>query len=219
MTLSEFLATVATQRGPAALRGAVAFVALDRPVDRLIQLALGLGPYHPGRESPWSHCFLITEDLRGPETGILDCTIRDPKTGGLLWDEPLEDLLKQGLTSSGGIYSGTVGDYDDQRVTARGLKLIPELTLDERTTIVVAGTKLQQAGYHYDIPGLVRELARLLTGIAIPPGHHLLFCSAFCQAAYRAALASRGDFAPGIATADVTPDDLWYSALGVRVGA
>lgn len=215
MTLSEFLSTVAAQEGPATLRGAVVLAALDRPIDRLIQLALGLGPYHPGKESPWSHCFLIAEDFHGSDTSILDCTIRDPKTGGLLWNEPLEDLLRQGLTSSGGIYSGKLGDYDDPRVTAHGLKLVRDLTMEDRATIVAKGMRLQTEGYHYDIPGLVRELVRLLTGIKIPPGHHLLFCSAFCQAACRAVPGSRGDFAPGIATGDVTPDDIWYSKLGL----
>jgi hypothetical protein len=216
VTLSEFLSTVSVQEGQAALTGAVALVALDRPVDRFIQLALGLGPYHPGKESPWSHCFLIGEDFHGADTVILDCTIRDRNTGGLLWNEPLEDLIRQGLTSSGGIYTGKVGDYDDPRVTSHGLKLVRDFTGQDRATIVAEAMKLQAAGYHYDIPGLMRELMRLLTGISIPPGHHLLFCSAFCQAAYRASLGARGDFAPGIKTEDVTPDDIWYSALGAR---
>jgi hypothetical protein len=216
VTLSEFLSTVAAMEGPAALRGAVVFAALDRPVDRLIQLALGLGPYHPGKESPWSHCFLIAEDFSEADTAILDCTIRDPETGGLLWNAPLEDLLRQGLSSCGGIYSGKVADYDDPRVTAHGLKLIRSLSADDRAAIVGEGMKLQAEGYHYDIPGLVRELVRLLTGIKIAPGRDLLFCSAFCQAAYRAALGARGDFAADIGTGDVTPDDIWYSALGAR---
>jgi hypothetical protein len=217
MILSKFLTTVAAQEGQVALHGAVVLVALDRPIDRLIRLALGLGPYHPGKESPWSHCFLIAEDYRGADTRILDCTIRDPKTGGLLWDEPLADLLKQGLTTTGGIYSGKIADYDDARVTAHGLKLLRELSKDDRVSIVTEGRNLQAAGYHYDIPGLVRELVRLLMGITIQPGHNLLFCSAFCQAAYRAALGPRGDFSPNIATGDVTPDDIWYSPLGVRL--
>jgi len=216
MKLSEFLAQLAVQEGSAEFRGAVVLTALDRPVDHLIQLALGLGPYHPGQRSPWSHCFLIAEDFHGPETAILDCTIRDPKTGGLLWDEPFEELLKQGFTHLGSIYTGKVADYDDPRVTAHGLRLVRNLTTQDGAAVVAEGKKLQSAGYHYDIPGLVRELVRLLTGIEIPVGHHLLFCSAFCQAAYRAALGARGDFAPSIATGDVTPDDIWYSALGAR---
>jgi hypothetical protein len=217
MKLSEFLTGAAQTEGAGSLRAGIVLVALDRPIDRLIQLALGLGPYHPGRESPWSHCFLIAEEYRGSETGILDCTIRDPKTAGIMWDEPLKDLLEQDLIASGAIYSGKMRDYDDPRVTAHGLKLLKDLSPQDRVGIVAAAQKLQSDGYHYDIPGLVRELVRLLAGITVPPGNKLLFCSAFCQAAYRAALASRGDFAPGIATEDVTPDDIWYSTLGARV--
>ena len=63
MMLSEFLARIAAQEGAAALQGAVILAALDRPVDHLIQLALGLGPYHPGKESPWSHSFLIAQSV------------------------------------------------------------------------------------------------------------------------------------------------------------
>jgi hypothetical protein len=217
MTLSAFLDGVAQRTGGASLKGGIVLVALDRPIDRLIQLALGLGPYHPGRESPWSHCFLLADDYRGLATGILDCTIRDPRTGGILWDEPLEDLLKVDLTSSGGISSGKVSDYDDPRVTTYGLKLLENLSGQDCAAIVSAGRTLQSEGFHYDIPGLVRELVRLLTGIAVPPGEKLLFCSAFCQAAYRAALEARGDFAPGVKTEDVTPDDLWWSSVGMRV--
>ena len=74
--------------------------------------------------------------------------------------------------------------------------------------------KLKRQGYHYDLPGLVRELARLLTGIKVASGRRLLFCSAFCQLAYRSPLGPKGDFVPTIATEDTTPDDIWYSALG-----
>jgi hypothetical protein len=215
MTLSQFLEGMARTETPAKLKAGIVFVALDRPVDRLIQLGLGLGPYHPGKESPWSHCFLLAEDYHGPTTTILDCTIRDPKTGGLMWEEPLPDLLREGITSCGAIYLGQVGDYNDPRVTARGLKLVRRLTEEKRSAILAEGYKLKQAGYHYDIPGLVRALAKLLTGISIPAGEKLLFCSAFCQAAYRA-VSPPWDFAVGTATGDVTPDDLWYSKLGTR---
>jgi hypothetical protein len=156
MSLSQFLDGVAQTENPTALKAGIVFVALDRPVDRLIQLGLGLGPYHPGKQSPWSHCFLLAEDYHGPATAILDCTIRDPKTGVLIWDEPLADLLQQGITSCGGIYSGKVGDYDDRRVTEHGLKLVRGLTEEMRSTVLAEGLKLQEAGYHYDIPGLVR---------------------------------------------------------------
>ena len=213
MKLSELLSSVSTDVGAAKLRGGIVFAALDRPIDKLIQLAMGLGPYHPGQQSPWSHTFLLAGDFAGLSTPILDCTIRDGN-GKVAWNEPLTDVLETGLAKSGGIYTGTVGDYDDPRVTNVGLKLLLELSDADRAAIVSEASKLQAAGYRYDIPGLVRELARLLTGIAIPAGDHLLFCSAFCQSAYRNALSNRGDFAPALNSEDVTPDDIWYSQKG-----
>jgi phospholipase C len=214
-TLSTFLQSLADQLTPESLRGAIILAALDRPIDHLIQLALGLGPYHPGEESPWSHTFLLADCYSGPGTPILDCTIRDAE-GKVPWDEPLDKLLSGGLTDAGGIYTGAVGDYDDPHVTRIGLKLLADLTEAERQKIVDEAGSLRAAGYRYDIPGLVRELVRLLTGIAVPPGEKLLFCSAFCQAAYRSALGPKGDFAPAIANEDTTPDDLWYSARGIQ---
>lgn len=213
MQVSDLLASVANQVGSATLRGGIVLAALDRPIDKLIRLALGLGPYHPGQESPWSHTFLVAGDFRGKDTPILDCTIRD-KNGKVAWDEPLTDILKDGLASAGGIYSGILGDYDDPHVTNVALKLITDLSDDDRTLILSEAEKLQAAGYHYDVPGLVRELVRLLTGISIPAGDRLLFCSAFCQTAYRNAVAIRGDFASDIRSEDVTPDDIWYSPRG-----
>jgi hypothetical protein len=195
------------------LKGAVVLVALDRPIDHLIQQAQGLGPYHRGEKSPWSHTFLLADAFSGPSTPILDCTIRDPQ-GKIAWNERLDEVLRTGIAKSGGIYAGRVEDYDDPRTTAMGVKVLFDLTPSERDSIVSEGTALQAQGYHYDIPGLVRELVRLLTGIAVPPGKKLLFCSAFCQAAYRNALGDKGDFAPKVPTADTTPDDIWYSALG-----
>ncbi len=214
MTLCEYLDRLLPEIGPDSLRGAIVFLSLDREIDRFIQLAMGLGPYHPGRESPWSHTVLIADAYRGRGTPILDCTIRTPE-GAIAWNESLEDVLKTGITQSGGIYDGCLSDYDDPRVTAFGLKIVQELDADQRQRVVTEARTLQADGYHYDIPGLLRELARLLTGIPIPAGEHLLFCSAFCQAAYRNALGDAGDFQPKVRTEDSTPDDLWYSSLGV----
>lgn len=213
MFLSAFLGQVASQSGADRLKGAIVLAALDRPIDHLIRQAQGLGPYHRGRPSAWSHTFLISDVFSGPATPILDCTIRDPE-GRIAWDEKLEDVLKTGIAKSGGIYTGRVDDYDDPRVTAFGVKCIFDLAPDDRDAVVTEARRLQADGYHYDIPGLMRELVRLLTGIEIPPGKKLLFCSGFCQAAYREALGDRGDFAPKIATADTTPDDIWFSPLG-----
>lgn len=213
MMLSSFLDGVASQSGAERLKGAVVLVALDRPIDHLIRHAQGLGPYHRGRMSPWSHTFLLADAYSGPSTPILDCTIRDGK-GRVAWDEKLEDVLRTGITKSGSIYTGRVDDYDDPRTTDFGLKCIFDLPPADRDSIVVEAKKLQALGYHYDIPGLLRELVRLLTGIDVPPGEKLLFCSGFCQAAYRSALGDRGDFAPKVETADTTPDDIWYSPLG-----
>ena len=213
MNLSSFLQDLAAESGPDRLKGAVVLVALDRPIDHLIQQAQGLGPYHRGEKSPWSHTFLLADVFSGPATPILDCTIRDEQ-GKIAWTEKLGEVLKTGIVTSGGIYTGRVDDYDDPRTTALGVKCLFDLTPAERDAIVAAGTSLQAQGYHYDIPGLVRELVRLLTGIEVPRGEKLLFCSAFCQAAYRTALGDKGDFAPKVPTADTTPDDIWYSPLG-----
>lgn len=213
MNLSSFLQSLATQSGADKLKGAIVLVALDRPIDHLIQQAQGLGPYHRGEKSPWSHTFLVADVFSGPATPILDCTIRDAQ-GKIEWDEKLEEVLRTGIATSGGIYTGRVDDYDDPRTTALGVKCLFDLTPAERDAIVAEAKHLQSEGYHYDIPGLVRELIRLLTGIAVPPGEKLLFCSAFCQAAYRSALGDKGDFTPKVATADTTPDDIWFSPLG-----
>ena len=94
------------------------------------------------------------------------------------------------------------------------MKYVLGLEPAERDAIVAEALKLQAAEYQYDIPGLLRELARLLIGAEIPPGDKLLFCSGFCQAAYRNALGPKGDFAPGVLTLDTTPDTIWYSDLG-----
>jgi phospholipase C len=212
MNVTRFLESLAQEVGEERLEGAIVLLALKRPIDDLIRLALAAGPYHPGHRSPWSHTILVAGKFSGASTPILDCTIR-ADDGSILWDEPLLDFIKRDPTEQGGIYDGKLGNYDHARVTNAGVKLLDDLTPAEQTAILGKGLELQAAGYHYDIPGLVRELVRLLTGITIPAGEKLLFCSAFCQAAY-AALGQKGDFAPQIATVDTTPDDIWYSARG-----
>jgi hypothetical protein len=211
MALTDLLELLASGQGADALEGAIVLARLNRPIDELIANALGLGPYHPGKPSPWSHTFLIAEPFRGSGTKILDCTIRTDD-GKIDWNGDLLEILGKGIDKNGRIYDGTVGDYDDPRITKWGVKWIPVLAAHQRSAIVSAAKHLQAKGYHYDVPGLVRELVRLLTGIAVPVGKKLLFCSAFVQTAYRAAGA--GDFAVGTAGADVTPDDIWYSTVG-----
>lgn len=220
MQISAFLEEQAQQYGPEVLRGSVVFVALGRVLDNIIRYALALGPHHQGRPSPWSHCFLVAGEYQGPATRILDCTIRDNQNR-LLWEPTLEeslDTLYQGLLGhgSGGIYSGQLTDYDDVHVTAVGLKFLPALSSAQRQGLVQAAEQLQRAGYRYDLPAPLRELVRLLTRRTIaplPPGRRL-FSSAFVASVYREALQGAGDFAPNVASIDVTPDDLWYSPLG-----
>ncbi len=218
MILSAFLEQVALRSGAHTLRGAMVFVALQRPLDDLIRTGLGLGRFHPGRPSPWSHCFLLADHYTGPQTPILDCTIRDSQ-GAIIWDTSLSealDMLFKGMAgAAGAIYDGVVCDYDHPRVTARGVKCLPGLSDGQRESLVTAGRALQTQDYHYDLPGLLRELVRLLTHIALPPSDRLLFCSAFLQTAYRNALGSAGDFAPQVLSADVTPDEIWYAPLGL----
>jgi hypothetical protein len=226
MILSDFLNDIAQQYGADALHGAMAFAMIKRPVDELIAHALTFGPYHRGKPSPWSHCFLLTEPYRGKETSILDCTIRDAQ-GNVAWESTLEETLEilkdaGSPKGAGAIYSGKVGDYDNaDRVTALGVRWLPGLAVAERAGIVSAGLDLQRQGYAYDLPGLMRELVRLLTGVVVPPADKRLFCSAFLQACYRRALGNVGVFNPDLVDADTTPDDIWYSpkGLGVAVNA
>ncbi len=219
MSLSTFLGDIAKAQGADSLHGAMVFVMMDRPLDHMIVNALGLGAYHPGSPGRWSHCFLLAEPFRGPDTAILDCTIRD-SAGGIVWDADLRESIEIVLGSTvgggaGGVYASRVADYDVPRVTDRGVRWLPGLAAASRTAIVASAQKLRAEGYAYDFPGLLRELVRLLTGIAIPGAPRRLFCSAFAQAAYRDALGTAGDFAPRLRTEDVTPDDLWYSRAGV----
>ncbi len=128
--------------------------------------------------------------------------------GRVAWDGKLEECLRTGITKSGGSATGRVDDYDGPRTTDVGLKCIFDLPPADQDAAVASATELQALGYPYDSPDILREHVRLLTGIEVPPGGKLLFCSAFCQAAYRNALGVSGDFAPAIATADTTPEDI-----------
>jgi hypothetical protein len=214
--LADFLLSVAQKYGAESMGGAVVLVSLKRPIDDLIREAEALGPYHRGARSNWSHCFLLGDAYSGPQTPILDCTIRDDKSQ-ILWDTNLQEFLSLLTKPSGGIYAGKVADYNDPRVHPLGVKLIPTLTGAQRAAVVRAGQNLAEQGYRYDLPGLFRELARFISGISLPAGQKLLFCSAFVQASYRAALGDLGDFMPpSLASTDVTPDDIWYSTLGVK---
>ena len=171
MTLSEFLGDVAQAEGGKALWGAMVFVMLKRPLDELISHALANGPYHRGRPSPWSHCFLLAEPYRGAPTKILDCTIRDP-AGRIIWHTSLPETLEilfdaTAGRGAGAVYQAQVSDYDDGRVTAHGVKWLAGLSDLERQAIVAEGERLRLQGIRYDLPGLMRELVRLLTGVQI----------------------------------------------------
>ena len=67
------------------------------------------------------------------------------------------------------------------------------------------GTRSPERRLCLDLPGLLRELLRLLTGIVIPPGAKRLFCSSFLQAVYRLGLGAKGDFNAGLVDANTTP--------------
>lgn len=197
------------------------FVSLDRPLDQTIRYALALGPFHPGQPSPWSHCFLLAGPYTDGSTPILDCTIRD-QNNQIIWNSSLDEdiqVLATGFAGrAGGIYAGRVDDYDNLKVLSCGVKWLPTIGRAEQDRLVAAGKSLQEQGYHYDLPGLVWELVRLLMGVEIrPPGPKLLFCSGFLATVYRNALGSDGDFAPKVASADTTPDEIWYSSLGVEL--
>ncbi len=220
--LSEFLGQISADAGPPdVFKGAIVFVSLDRELDRLIQHALGLGPYHRGKPGWWSHTFLLAGPWNGPETPLIEATVRS-KENKIIWDQdhadPIKILWHDDVES--GICTGKVGDYDDPRVGNWGVKWLPHLYPGQRDAIVAAAQDPKWNPYHYDFPGLLRELLRLASGGLIdpPPGKDLVFCSAFVQASYIDALGNAGDFAPGVNTADSTPDDLWYSPLGQTQG-
>jgi hypothetical protein len=217
--LSELLGNLVASGVPAAdLQGAIVFVRLERALDNLIRHALALGPYHPGRPSPWSHVFLLAEAYSGPATPIVDCTVRT-KANRIIWDQdhdidPIKILWHKDVKS--GVCSGALDDYDDPRVPGWGVKWLQDLAPAERAALTAEATNPRWAPYHYDFPGLLRELLRLSSRGAIdpPPGKNLLFCSAFVQAVYSRVLGPKGDFAVRTRDDDTTPDDLWYSALG-----
>ena len=217
MKVSEFVASVAKEFGDEALKGAIILVAIDRPLDHLIQTSLALGPYHPGKPSPWSHTFLLAGAFKGAETPILDCTIRD-ENGNIAFNVTLEEMIKTVLNKAGGIYWSKLEDYDIPQVHPVGVKLIEDATAEERDKIIAAGLDLKKENIHYEFLGLVRGLIALLFHIKLKPIGEDLFCSAFCQVCYRAAFGagpnSKGDFLPGVHSKDVTPDDIWFSRKG-----
>jgi|ERR1700693_127911 len=212
--LTATLDAFAKEVGEGQLLGAIVFCSLERPIDDLIRHSLSLGPYHRGAAGEWSHTFLIAGPYAARRTPILDCTIRDSKTGGVGWNENLLDVLRTGIANSGGIYAGFAEDYDDPRIHPVAVKWLPALAPADREAIVAAANELKNQGYHYDIPGLIREFVRLLTQIPVPAGKRLLFCSGFCQKAYRSALGPAGDFTDKVSDEDTTPDDIWYSPVG-----
>jgi len=185
---------------------------IDRGVDNLISEAMGLDiRHHFGRPSPWSHNVL----LAGPydpakPMPIFDCTIRKDD-GTVDWKMPLSNVFKKPLDQQGGIYPGFAEEYDDSRVQRFGIKFRRKLSSSDRDSIVKAGRDLQAKNYHYDIPGLFRELARFLLGTSIPPAGKLLFCSSFCQTAYCDALGDpAGRFDRAVRPWDTTDDDIWF---------
>jgi hypothetical protein len=221
--LSAFLEKAANKFGADSLKGAVVLLSLGRPIDDLIRYCEGLDDYHFAKPSDWSHCFLIAESYSGPQTKILEASIRDDKTKAILWDTDLKEMLEIISRPSGGIYELPLNypaqGYDDSRVSPFGIKLIKSLSADDRSSIVDCGTGFLNQGYHYDLPGLFRELIRFMTGVTLPAGDKLLFCSAFVQAVYRGALGqAKGGFVEGtVESVDVTPDDIWYSKLGTPI--
>jgi hypothetical protein len=221
MRTSRFLDSIAHQHGARALQGAIVFVMMQRPLDVLISKCLRLGPYHRGKPSPWSHCFLLAEPYHGPSTRILESTVRDEE-GRILWETSLAKTLEVVVKGTigrgvGGIYEGTIGDYDDARVTACGIKWLPAAAHRDRARIVEQARELQREAPRYDLVGLLRSLVRLLTGVLLRPAAKRLFCSAFAQAAYSAAFSDNGAFQPGIPDHHTTPDDIWYSPKGSAV--
>jgi len=219
-TLTEFLNAAATTFGANMLPGAVVEISLERETDELIQEFEALGPYHPGTPGEWSHSLIVANYAAAGST-VLEATIRDQVTGAIIWTTTEKEFLEilTDPTTSGGIYESKATDYDDARVHPHGLKIVQGLTDAQRATIVTVGRGFLGKGYHYDIPGLFREMVRLTTGIILPAAPKLLFCSAYVQAVYRAALGHpAGDFMPAaVHSTDVTPDDLWYSYLGQQI--
>jgi hypothetical protein len=217
--LPRRLAGFAAKYGADALTGSVLLLRIKRDIDNLMSAGLGLSTKFHAGPSPWSHCVLIAgpyrEDLDIP---ILDCTIRD-KDGNVDWKMPIEDLLSKPLDKQGDIYDGRVCDYVDRRVTQFGIKFMKDLTANDRQKIVASGRALKKKGYHYDIPGLLRVVDRLIFDPKNlpPPPKGLLHCSGFCQKAYFDALGINGMFYPKVQWAeDATDDEIWYPKRGTR---
>jgi hypothetical protein len=223
VTLTEFLEDAKGQtNGDATRRGSLIFLSLARGLDRAIQEALSLSDYHRGEPSPWSHVFLLAEDFKGPDTAIVECTIRT-KDGGLIWDEDHKVTIFDILFNrdQSGVLVEKLGSYNDPHVRNVGVRWLPELSDADRDRIAaIALDHDRWASIHYDLPGLFRELLRLLSGneVKLPPDDNLLFCSAFVQRVYDLALGDRGHFNPSVADYDTTPDDLWYLPRGSRLG-
>jgi len=211
-----------------ALMGAILLLKIDRETDNWISPAMGLCRRwrRSGLPSPWSHNVLITEpyDQDMSKIPILDCTIR-AKDGTVDWNQKLSDSFGQPIDQQGGIYAGCVDEYCKTPVTLAGIKFLPDISDSQRKAIVAEGTKLYGKNYHYDIPGLFSELVRFISieqiMFASTPG--LLFCSAFCQAAYMnadktfqfATAVPEKDF-PAVPDYLTTDDDVWYSKFGKR---
>ena len=89
MNVSGFLQSLADESGPEKSMGAIVLVALDRPIDPLTQQPLGLGPYHRGEKSQWSHTLLVADTFSGParpsstvRSATLSATASDGATEG-----------------------------------------------------------------------------------------------------------------------------------------
>ncbi len=218
MKLSELIQTIADRDGADVLPGAAVFLTQHRAIDDAICKGMAFAKYHPGRASAISHCVVLGGPWQGEKTPIYDCTIRDGKNHVMNdLDVTTVEVLQAGLWHAGGVYEGVLADYD-QRITPIGIKYLPELDAAERQKLIDAAIALHQADppYHYDIPGLVRELAKMLFKKAPPPNKRLLYCSSFIEAVYRNALGEGASWVgTDVETADVTPDDLWYSSVGV----
>jgi hypothetical protein len=138
-----------------------------------------------------------------------------------LWNSTLKEsieVITAGLAGKeGGIYSGHISDYDNDKILNCGICFLPDILQNQRQNLVSAGYQLQGEGYKYDLPGLVRQLVRLLTGIVIPQGEQkLLFCSAFLAMVYINVLGNQWNIVPNISPVNITPDDIWYTSPGQK---
>jgi len=113
--LTPLLEAFTREIGKEQVVGAIILCSLERPIDEAVRHSQSLGPYHRGKPGEWSYTFLIAGPYAAENTPILDCTIRDPKTGAVDWNEDLLDVLRTGIANSGGIYAGLAKDYDDPR--------------------------------------------------------------------------------------------------------